>query len=311
MTTTRITADRSAAGERLDRLLAREVPGMSLERARKLIEAGSVRIRGKACKPLRKLWGGEEIEIELGSPAKPALPAPEASAPPLRILHEDALLVIVDKPAGITVEPEGNMPSIVGRVAAQVENLDVGGQALPGVAHRLDRDTTGCLALAKTDEGLGFLKAAFEGKRARKAYWAIVLGEPPPSQRLEAPYGRDPRDPRRYSTRVQSARRAALSYRVVERFAGAALVEVELETGRTHQIRVQLSEAGFPLLGDAVYGSEASRSHPAALAVGRQALHARSLVLIEPGGARLSVEAPVPEDLQRGLELLRGAARSR
>ncbi|EPX61533.1 Ribosomal large subunit pseudouridine synthase D [Cystobacter fuscus DSM 2262] len=300
MSLQKLTVPRDAAGARLDKFLAAHVPGLSLERARGLIEQGHVRIRGKQCQPTRKLWGGEEIELSRPEPRAPARRFVEG--PALPVLHDDASWVVVNKPAGLSVEPAGgNVPSVVELVAARLPPFDVEGQALPGVVHRLDRDTSGCLALARTDAAAAALERAFQEKQVDKRYWALVLGETPERERLEGPYGRDPRDPRRFTTKVRSARRAALSYEVRERLRGATLVEVRLETGRTHQIRVQLAEAGHPVLADALYGPDETRTHPAAGAVGRHALHALRLSL--PG---VSVEAPLPEDFQRALALLRG-----
>lgn len=301
----KVQVPREAAGERLDRFLSKQVPGLGLERARALIDAGVVRIRGKKCQPTRKLWGGEEIEIERPEPRA----APEASVdgPVLPVLHDDAALVIVDKPPGLVVEPEGRVASVVGLLAAQRPPFDVEGVARPGVVHRLDRETSGCVAFARTDAAAAALLRAFQEKRVDKRYWTLVLGQPPAQGRLEGPYARDPADPRRFTTRVPSARRAALSFEVRERFADAALLEVDLDTGRTHQIRVQLSEAGFPMLGDALYGSPAACMHAAAKALGRQALHAFMLELPSPASGHLvRVEAPLPEDFQRALTTLRG-----
>ncbi|WNG24467.1 RluA family pseudouridine synthase [Cystobacter fuscus] len=301
MSLQKLTVPRDAAGARLDKFLVAHVPGLSLERARGLIEQGHVRIRGKKCQPTRKLWGGEEIELSRPEPRAPARRFVEG--PELPVLHDDASWVVVNKPAGLSVEPAGgNVPSVVELVAARLPPFDVEGQALPGVVHRLDRDTSGCLALARTDAAAAALERAFQEKQVDKRYWALVLGETPERERLEGPYGRDPRDPRRFTTKVRSARRAALSYEVRERLRGATLVEVRLETGRTHQIRVQLAEAGHPVLADALYGPDETRTHPAAGAVGRHALHALRLSL--PG---VSVEAPLPGDFQRALALLRGA----
>ncbi|MET0405288.1 MAG: RluA family pseudouridine synthase [Cystobacter sp.] len=301
-----LSVPREAAGTRLDKFLSAHVPGLSVERARGLIDQGQVRIRGKKCQPTRKLWGGEEIELSLPAP-RTAAPRRFVEGPPLPVLHDDAALLIVNKPAGLSVEPAGgNVPSVVECAAARLPPFDVEGQALPGVVHRLDRDTSGCLALARTDAAGAALERAFQEKQVEKRYWALVLGETPERERLEAPYGRDPRDPRRFTTKVRSARRAALSYEVRERLRGATLVEVALETGRTHQIRVQLAEAGHPVLADALYGPEQTRTHPAAREVGRHALHALRLSLPGPAtGARVSVEAPLPEDFQRALALLR------
>ncbi|MCE9667648.1 RluA family pseudouridine synthase [Myxococcus stipitatus] len=300
-----VSVPREAAGERLDRFLSKHVPGLSLERARALIDAGAVRIRGKKCQPTRKLWGGEDIELDRPEPRQPARPAP--TGPALPVLHDDAALVIVDKPAGLVVEPEGRAASVVDLLAAQRPPFDVEGRALPGVVHRLDRETSGCLAFARTDVAAAALLRAFQEKRVDKRYRTLVLGTPPARGRLEGPYSRDPKDPRRFTTRVPSARRAALSFEVLEQLGDVALLEVDLDTGRTHQIRVQLSEAGFPVLGDSLYGSEPARAHPAARTLGRQALHAARLEL--PGIASeglVRVEAPLPEDFQRALTLLRG-----
>jgi 23S rRNA pseudouridine1911/1915/1917 synthase len=299
-----ITVPREAAGERLDKHLSKHVPGLSLERARKLIEHGQVRIRGKKCQPSRKLWGGEEIEIDQ-PPPRPATRR-SVEGPDLPVLFDDAAMVIVNKPPGIVVEPGGAEASVVELLAARLPPFDVEGVAQPGVVHRLDRETSGCLVLARTDEAVAALDRAFQEKRVDKRYWTLVLGEAPEQGRLEGPYGRDPKDPRKFTTRVQSARRAALSFEVRERLRGATLLEVRLETGRTHQIRVQLSEAGHPVLGDAIYGPAEARSHRAARVLGRQALHALRLSLPHPStGALIQVEAPLPEDFQRALALLR------
>jgi 23S rRNA pseudouridine1911/1915/1917 synthase len=280
------------------------VPGLSLERARELIAQGHVRIRGKKCQPTRKLWGGEEVELSRPPPRAPARPA--AEGPALPVLYEDASLIIVDKPAGLVVEPGGREPSVVELLAAQRPPFDVEGVAQPGVVHRLDRETSGCLALARTDAALAALLSAFQQKQVDKRYQALVLGEAPERGRLEGPYGRDPKDPRRFTTKVRSARRAALSFEARERLRGATLVEVELDTGRTHQIRVQMAEAGHPVLGDSLYGPEETRVHPVAKVLGRHALHALRLELPSPAtGERVRVEAALPEDFQRALALLR------
>jgi 23S rRNA pseudouridine1911/1915/1917 synthase len=308
MSLQKITVPREAAGDRLDKYLSAHVPGLSLERARVLIEQGLVRIRGKKCQPTRKLWGGEEIELSRPPPRAPPRAQVRRSieGPELPVLHDDASMVIVNKPPDLVVEPSGNVPSVVDLLAARLPPFDVEGLAQPGVVHRLDRETSGCLAFARTDEAVAALDRAFQEKRVDKRYWALVLGETPERDRLEAPYGRDPKDPRRFTTKVRSARRAALSYEVRERLRGATLVEVKLETGRTHQIRVQLAEAGFPVLGDSLYGPEEARTHPAAKAIGRHALHAFRLSLPSPStGELVSVEAPLPEDFQRALAMLR------
>jgi 23S rRNA pseudouridine1911/1915/1917 synthase len=284
----------AAAGERLDRFLVGAL-GVDLARARALIERGSARIRGKTCSVHRKLFGGEEVVVERPPPP----PERRAAGPALPILYDDEDCLVVAKPAGLAVEPaRPGAPSAVG-AARRLGAFDVGGRALPGLPHRLDRDTSGCLLLARRDRALAALRRAFEEGQVEKEYLALVRGEPPEAGALDTPYGRSPADPRRFTTRVASARRARLSFAVVERLRGAALLRVALDTGRTHQIRVQLAEAGFPVLGDAVYGAPSP-------VVARQALHAARLAFPRPkDGARVDVRAATPDDLARALAALR------
>lgn len=286
---------REAAGERLDRWLASAL-AVRLARARRLVASGEVRIRGRTCSVHRKLHGGEEVEVRRPPPARPPPPA----GPELSVLYDDADVLVVDKPAGLTVEPSRPAaPSAVG-AASRLGAFDVDGRALPGLPHRLDRDTSGCLLLARGDRALAALRRAFEEGRVEKEYLALVKGEPPGAARLDTPYGRDPADPRRYTTLFPSARRARLDFEVERRLAGAALLRVRLETGRTHQIRVQLAEAGWPVLGDAVYGVPS-------LAIARQALHAARLAFPRPSdGERVEARAPLPADLARAVDLLAG-----
>ena len=282
---------RNAAGERLDRFLAHAL-ALPLERARALVAAGRVRIRGKTCSVHRKLFGGEAIEIE-----RPPPRAAPAFGPALPVLHDDADCLVVAKTAGLPVLPaRPGAPSVEGAVARQ-GRFDVDGRAAPGFPHRLDRDTSGALLLARHDRALAALRAAFEAGAVEKEYLVLVAGSPPDAGALDTPYGRDPAEPRRFSTRFPSARRARLSFVAERRLpgAGATLLRVRLETGRTHQIRVQLAEAGFPVLADAVYGVRSG-------AIARQALHAARLAFPRPSdGARVEVVAPIPDDLARAL----------
>jgi 23S rRNA pseudouridine1911/1915/1917 synthase len=294
--TERLLVPAAARGERLDRWLARAL-ALPVERARALVAAGSVRIRGKTCAVQRKLFGGEEVEVARAE-ARP-LPA-AADEPPLAVLHDDADCVVVAKPAGLAVEPAGPRSASVVGAAARLGGFHVDGRAAPGLPHRLDRDTSGCLLLARTDRALAALRAAFEAGRVEKEYRALVAGAPPDRGACDTPYGRRPDDPRRFTTRVATPRRARLSFDVEERLPGAALLRVLLDTGRTHQIRVQLADAGWPVLGDAVYGV-------ASPAIARQALHAARLAFPRPSdGTRVEVTAPLPEDLVAALKTLRG-----
>ncbi len=289
----RVPAD--ASGERLDRFLARSLC-VDLARARALVTQRSVRIRGKTCSIHRKLFGGEEVVVERAAPRPERTP----DGPALTVLYDDADFLAIAKPAGLAVLPaRSGGPSAVG-AASRLGAFDVEGRAAPGLPHRLDRDTSGCLLLARSDRALAALRRAFEEGTVEKEYLALVQGAPPDRGALDTPYGRSPADPRRFTGRVPSARRARLSFEVAERLRGAALLRVLLDTGRTHQIRVQLAEAGLPVLGDAVYGVPSD-------AIARQALHAARLALPRPSdGARIEVHAEVPEDLQRAIAALRG-----
>ena len=273
-----------------------------------LCEAGEVRIRGKRCSPLRRLYGGEEIEVVRPAPLA-ARPAPEARRWPSRASPCSTTTrpasSSTSRPISRWSRPARPPPRWSARPRA-LGRFEVAGQALPGLPHRLDRDTTGCLLLARTDAALAALKAAFQAGEVEKRYLALVRGAPPDEGRCDTPYGRDPSDPRRFTTRVSSPRRARLSFRVVRRLRGAALLEVALETGRTHQIRVQLAEAGWPVLGDATYGEPTwidravketidlgtgragAEDAGAGIGPGRQALHAVRLAFpspeVGPGG---------------------------
>jgi 23S rRNA pseudouridine1911/1915/1917 synthase len=285
---------KQASGLRLDRFLAQEL-ALPLERARALIAAGQVRIRGRACAPTRRLFGGEEVAVERPEPA----PAP-AHGPDLAVLYDDADCLVVNKPADLPVEPASPASDAVVTAARRLGRFAVDGAASPGLPHRLDRDTTGALLLARRDRALAALRASFERGEVEKRYRVLVGGAPPAEGALDTPYGRDPADPRRFTTRVRSARRARLAFRVEARLAGAALLSVELLTGRTHQIRVQLAEAGWPVLGDAVYGVQSA-------VIGRQALHAERLAFPRPSdGARVEVVAPLPPDFDAALARLGG-----
>lgn len=283
------------AGTRLDDFLARALY-LPKEEARRLVGAGRVTVRGRKPSHLRRLSAGEEVRVERKEPTKvPAV------GPDLTVLYDDASCLVVAKPAGLPVEPAGpNSASIVG-AASRLGGFNVNGRAAPGLAHRLDRDTSGALLLARTDQALAELLVAFQKGQVEKDYLALVASPPEKTVedgKLDTPYGRDPKDSRRFTTHVVSARRARLSYRVAERFSGALLLKVRLETGRTHQIRVQLLEAGLPVLGDTVYGVSSSL-------IARQALHAERLSFPSPDGRLREVRAPLPADFEEALARLR------
>ena len=214
----------------------------------------------------------------------------------LGVLFHDAAVAVVDKPAGLPVEADSRDSVLV--VAARTL-APRGGRAWPRVVHRLDRGTSGCLLLALQKKAEEALLRSFEAGHIEKSYFALVLGSPPDKGSCDTAYGPDPLDARKHTTRLETPRRARLSFEVLERFAAAAWLRVVLDTGRTHQIRVQLSEAGYPVAGDEVYGQPF-------LGFTRPALHAAALAFPHPTtGERIRCEAPLPADLRDALVLLR------
>ena len=300
------------AGLRLDVAVARLLPQLTRARVQRLLSQARIRVDGRAAKPSARLRGGERLEVELPEPEPSGLRPQDL---PLRVLHEDPDVLVLDKAAGMAVHPARGTPhSTV--VNALLHRLGAGPGSRLGLLHRLDKETSGCLVVARNEAALGALQAAFKARRVEKTYLALCHGRLPAEGRLDTPYGRHPRERTRFTGRVRTVRRAVTAWRVVERFGDAAsLAEVALHTGRTHQIRVHLAEAGHPLLADASYGGRRREarlppSHPArraAEALGRQGLHALRLAFDHPStGARVSFEAPLPEDFRGALAILRG-----
>lgn len=304
------------AGARLDVALARLAPELSRARVKRLAEEGRVRVSGRAAKPAARLRGGEPVEVEVPEAEPSAIAAQDL---PLAVLYEDRDLVVLDKAAGMVVHPARGSPhSTV--VNALLHRLAGGGEAgLPrlGLVHRLDKDTSGCLVVARNDAALASLQAQWKARTVEKTYLALCHGALAPAGTLDTPYARHPRDRTRFTGRGKGTRRAVTGWRAVERFGSeATLVELTLHTGRTHQIRVHMSEAGHPLLADEVYGGtrregrlpRTSKARMAAEAIGRQALHAARLSFDHPrSGRRMRFEAPLPGDFERALAVLRSA----
>jgi 23S rRNA pseudouridine1911/1915/1917 synthase len=300
------------AGARLDVAVARLAPDLSRARVKRLLESGHVRLAGRAAKPAARLRAGDALELEV-PPPEPTEAVPQDL--PLAVLHEDRDVVVLDKAAGMVVHPARGAPhsTVVNALLHRLRS----GTALPrlGLVHRLDRETSGCLVVARTEAALAALQAQWKGRSVDKVYLALCHGALAPQGRLDTPYGRHPRDRTRYTSRGAHPRRAVTAWRTLETFGqGASLVEITLHTGRTHQIRVHLAEAGHPLLADATYGGtrREARLPPdspvrrAADAIGRQALHAARLAFDHPrSGRRLALEAPLPPDFRRALAVLR------
>lgn len=303
----------SEAGARLDAWIARQLPELSRARVQALMAEGAVRLAGRPARPSLRLRGGEDVTIDLPDPVA-AIPVPEDV--PLSIVYEDARLLVVDKPAGMTVHPGGGRltGTLVNALLHHVRDLSgVGGVLRPGIVHRLDRGTSGLMVVAKDDATHRALAAQFASRSVEKEYLAVVHGTPRARQGVvEAAIGRDPVHRKKMSVRAPRGRAARSAYTVVEALDGAALLRVRIHTGRTHQIRVHLASLGHPVAGDAVYGgtrtpSSRRREARAALqGLRRPALHAARLAFTDPvSGARRSFESPLPPELAHLIELLR------
>jgi 23S rRNA pseudouridine1911/1915/1917 synthase len=289
-------------------VLAEAMPEISRSRIQATIRAGGVSINGvQAVKPSSQLEGGEWITVEL-PPLEPVRLTPEPI--PLDIVYEDNSLIALNKPPGMVVHPSAGHASgtLVQAVLAHCPDLSgIGGVARPGVVHRLDRDTSGLILMAKTDRAHAAIQEAFRSRRVEKTYLAIVDGRPPtPTGRIEAAVGRDARSRVRMAIVPEKRGRAAVTeYAVDEEFPENALLHVRPRTGRTHQIRVHLAFLGCPVTGDTVYG----RKRPS-LPVARQMLHAWKLSLTLPELGAVTWEAPVPDDFRVTLEDLRRLSRA-
>jgi 23S rRNA pseudouridine1911/1915/1917 synthase len=285
----RLEVPEQAAGTRLDRFLA--VPLGSRARAQALLDAGRVRVDG-AIRPKRHLVSAREA-IEVDDSAGEAPPVEPASGAPFEIAYEDDCLLVVDKPAGVVVHParghwEGTLAQALGGVAA-------GGEETwrAGIVHRLDRDTSGLLVVAKRDEAHRALKALLARRGLRREYLALVDGHPPArTGTIDAPIGRHRRDRKLMSIDTDEPREARTHFEIEQLLPATALLRVALETGRTHQIRVHLAAIGHPVCGDPVYGT-AGR-----LGLDRQFLHAARLAFAHPmTGAPVDVRSALPSDL--------------
>ncbi len=289
----------AAAGERLDRFLA-SLPEIGSRGLAERVLADGVLVDGKREAKSHRLSGGENVEFEPPEHAVPGL-APEEME--LRIAYEDQHLVVVDKAAGLVVHPAPGHAT--GTLVHGLLSHDVaGGDAdRPGIVHRLDRGTSGLMVVARSEEAHRRLQELVRKRELERHYLALVVGRPRSRRgRIEARIGRDRRDPMRRSLDTDAPREAVTHFEVVELFPRYALLDVKLETGRTHQIRVHLSAIDLPVAGDPVYG------RPHELGLERQFLHAARLAFTHPfTEERVDVESPLPADLQTALEHARTA----
>jgi 23S rRNA pseudouridine1911/1915/1917 synthase len=297
------------SGERADTALARFLPGQTRSQIKKLIEEKHILVDGTPVKPSRRLEGGEGVRITLPEP-QPMEAEPENI--PVNVIYEDDCIVVVDKPPGMTVHPGAGVSggTLVNALLYRCKDLSgIGGTIRPGIVHRLDKDTTGVMVVAKNDLSHRSLVNQFKSRAVRKKYLAIVEGSmKKDSGTFSSSIGRHPVDRKKMSSKSKAGRESVTLWKVVKRFKDATLVEAEPKTGRTHQIRVHFSESGHPVLADAVYGHKKKKSsslNAAAKKIGRQALHAWKIGFHHPH-TREYVEFtdPIPRDMSDALNIL-------
>ncbi len=304
---------KSQNGLRLDRALGELFPHQSRNALANLVKAGHVHVDGMpATKPSQRVETGQRVTVEVPETAPSSIASQDL---PLTVLHEDDDIVVIDKPAGLVVHPAAGHPdqTLVNALLFHVKDLSgIGGEIRPGIVHRLDKDTSGVMLIAKHDEAHRKLTADWNTDRVRKEYLALVYGTPTTERgTIDAPIGRDPRDRKRMAV-VPGGRRAVTEYELAERLRYVSLVRCRLRTGRTHQIRVHMKHIGHPIVGDPVYSGPQWRGIPdkrvqrALSSLGRQALHAARIAFVHPRtGQVMTVEAPLPQDLRELLDALR------
>lgn len=303
-------------GMRADVYIAAKVPDMSRSYAALLIRQGRVQIDGACVKPGHRVKPPEQITVQIPEP-RPVELVPEPM--PLDILYEDPHMIVINKPPGLVVHPAAGHASgtLVNGILHHCPDLEgIGGEHRPGIVHRLDKDTSGIMVVAKTHAAHLDLSHQFKSRGIEKRYLALVYGIPgTESGRIDLPVGRHPVDRKKMSTASPRGREALTLWRIKERFTGSTLLEVHLKTGRTHQIRVHCQAIGHPLVGDPVYGlkkkhSRPAKSHPAAFRIlnqaPRQMLHAANLRFSHPvNGKPQDHCAPMPRDMTRMIDQLR------
>ena len=305
-----LTIEHSLPSERLDTYLRGKFPAVSRGAIQRLLEQGDIRVNGHIVKPTHTPRSGEQCEVHWPE-ARAAEAQPEEMA--LDVLFEDETLLVLNKPPGLVVHPAAGHEehTLVNALLHHCEGQlsGIGGVARPGIVHRLDKDTSGCLVVAKSDETHLALSIQFATRKVEKIYHAVLCGELPRDRgEIRAAIARHPSHRKRMAVDDSLGREARTGYQVLERLRGATLVEAVLHTGRTHQIRVHFQFLGFPLVGDATYGNRQNQrlAELTNYAAPRQMLHACRLAFIHPRtGKRMSFEAPRPEDFQDALAALR------
>lgn len=289
-------------GQRMDSALVELLPEYSRTAIQRWIKEGQVSVAGKVVKSSYKIEAGQEILIEIPEVKESTLVAQDLSVP---ILYEDEDVVVVNKPRGLVVHPAAGHGdgTLVNSLLAQCGNLSgIGGEIRPGIVHRLDKDTSGVLVVAKNDRAHQSLTEQIKAREVKRIYRAIVKGEIAESRgRIEAPIGRHPKDRKKMAINMKDGKEAVTEFTVLERFQDYTLVECRLITGRTHQIRVHFSYIGFPVVGDPVYGTRKQ-----IFSIEGQALHAHQLSFTHPRTKEtITCVAPMPEDMEEILNQLR------
>jgi 23S rRNA pseudouridine1911/1915/1917 synthase len=302
----RFLVDAESVGDRLDAWVARRVEGLSRSRAHVLIVAHAIRVDGQSVAPSTRLRAGQWVTVSLFGPDDPGPHLDRAGFPvaediPLTVAYEDSDIVVIDKPPGLVVHPAPGHPrgTLVNALMHRYPDMRVGGAVRPGIVHRLDRETSGLIVVARHDRALAAMQAQFRDRTVDKRYLALVDGNPrTDSGVIEAPIGRrtDRPDEMGIVSALHGGRPAITRFRTVSRHVGHALLECVLVTGRTHQIRVHLASIGLPVVADRVYGRPT-----ATLPIVRQFLHAAALGFIRPDGAPLHLDSALPPDLARAL----------
>ena len=289
------TLEVEADGVRLDKYLAASPLGLTRSYLQRLIEEGCVRVNGRAARPAAKLKCGDRIEIDIPATGPVQLAAEDI---PLEVIYEDIDLAVINKPAGLTVYPAPGHPShtLVNAMLRRFPDLSSFGNSLrPGIVHRLDKDTSGLMVIARNEQARLNLVEQFKSRSVIKKYLVLVKGKVVPERgAIDAPIGRDPADRKRMAI-ISRGRQASTGYRVKQYMNGYSLLEVRIQTGRSHQIRVHFAAIGYPVIGDAVYGVKSTL-------LKRQFLHAYFLEIRLPGSGQIrSFTCGLPDDLSNAL----------
>ncbi len=301
---------REFAGQRADVFLSGFLRDLSRSSIKKHIELGNILIDHKTFKPSRIISGGESLSVSIPPPDPCCIKGEEID---VEIVHEDRDIIVVNKPAGMVVHPGAGVTggTLVNALVHMCGDLSgIGGEMRPGIVHRLDKETSGVMVVAKNDRAHRSLSGQFKSRETEKEYVAVVSGEMKKSSGVfSSPIGRSPSNRVKMTSFARAGRDAETRWEVIERLCGATLVSVWPKTGRTHQIRVHFSENGFPVLGDKVYGGRKSRpknSRASGALIKRHALHARSLGFTHPAtGKRIELSAEIPEDMVSAIDSLR------